>query len=270
MNIGRFFLFVFFLTKLAFAEGVPFKVSSSSLATPQASSKPTELSAENEDHESNLINDLKYLAVSNWLQTYLGPRYTQFDKHITPEFAEKYIKGDNYEDVDSFKVPDIHGVLNKLKDEDLLDNPEKVKELYDNLEKTLVKKKIGESFLEDLINYSSLKLIKKDLDEAKKTAEKKIKELKEESKKIGNGNEKKGAFLNARSKIAGLLLDVIEVLDMVKRGDISEPPVDDAAETPDTTILPKKAKMFLKRVKEYLSNVETTKDKIDKIKKEIT
>lgn len=91
MNIGRFFLFIFFLTKLAFAEGVPFKVSSSSLSTPQASSTPTDLSAENEDHESNLINDLKYLAVSNWLQTYLGPRYTQFDKHITPEFAEKYI-----------------------------------------------------------------------------------------------------------------------------------------------------------------------------------
>jgi hypothetical protein len=182
----------------------------------------------------------------------------------------QYIKGDNYEDVDSFKVPDIRGVLNTLKNADLLDNPEKVKELYDGLEETLEKKKIGESFLEDLINYSSLKLIKKDLDEAKKTAEKKIKELKEESKKIGNGNEKKGEFLNARSKIAGLLLDVIEVLDMVKRGDISEPPVDDAAETPDTTILPKKAKMFLKRVKEYLSNVETTKGKIDKIEEKIT
>jgi hypothetical protein len=187
----------------------------------------------------------------------------------------QYIKGDNYEDVDSFKVPDIRGVLNKLKDADLLDNPEKVKELYDKLGETLVKdeegkKKIGESFLEDLINYSSLKLIKKDLDEAKKTAEKKIKELKEVNKGTGNGNEKKGAFLNARSKIAGLLLDVIEVLDMVKRGDISVPPVDDAAETPDTTILPKKAKMFLKRVKEYLSNVETTKGKIDKIEEKIT
>jgi hypothetical protein len=189
----------------------------------------------------------------------------------------QYIKGDNYEDVDSFKVPDIHGVLNKLKDEDLLDNPEKVKELYDKLEKTLVKdeegkKKIGESFLEDLINYSSLKLIKKDLDEAKKTAEKKIKELKEVNKGTGNGNEKKGAFLNLRSKIAGLLLDVIEVLDMVKRGDISEPPpVDDAAEPSNPSTLSEKAKKFLKKkVKEYLSNVETTKGKIDKIQEKIT
>jgi len=70
----------------------------------------------------------------------------------------QYIKGDNYEDVDSFNVLDIRGVLNKLKDENLLDNPEKVKELYDKLGKTLDKKKIGESFLEDLINYSSLSI----------------------------------------------------------------------------------------------------------------
>jgi len=141
----------------------------------------------------------------------------------------QYIKGDNYEDVDSFKVPDIRGVLNTLKNADLLDNPEKVKELYDKLGKTLVKdeegkKKIGESFLEDLINYSSLKLIKEGLDAAKKVAEDKIKKLKEVNKGTGNGNEKKGAFLNARSKIAGLLLDVIEVLDMVKRGENDKAP----------------------------------------------
>jgi DNA repair exonuclease SbcCD ATPase subunit len=135
----------------------------------------------------------------------------------------QYIKGDNYEDVDSFKEK-IRDILYTLKDADLLDNPEEVKKLYRDLDETLEKKKIGESFLEDLINYSSLKLIKKDLDEEKKTAEKKIKELKEESKKIGNGNEKKGAFLNARSKIAGLLLDVIEVLDMVKRGENNKAP----------------------------------------------
>ena len=61
--------------------------------------------------------------------------------------------------------------LNELKDEDILDNPEKVEELYNRLKETPVKKKIGESFLDDLINYSSLKLIKKDLENAKKTAE---------------------------------------------------------------------------------------------------
>jgi hypothetical protein len=183
----------------------------------------------------------------------------------------QYIKGDNYEDVDSFKEK-IRDILYTLKDADLLDNPEEVKKLYRDLDETLEKKKIGESFLEDLINYSSLKLIKKDLDEEKKTAEKKIKELKEVNKGTGNGNEKKGAFLNARSKIAGLLLDVIEVLDMVKRGDISEPPpVDDAAEPSNPSTLSEKAKKFLKKkVKEYLSNVETTKGKIDKIQEKIT
>ncbi len=55
----------------------------------------------------------------------------------------QYIKGENYEDVDSFKDknPDIRGVLNKLKDEDLLDNPEEVKDLYGKLGETLEKKK---------------------------------------------------------------------------------------------------------------------------------
>jgi len=185
----------------------------------------------------------------------------------------QYIKGENYEDVDSFndKKPDIRGVLNKLKDEDLLDNPDEVKKLYDKLEKKLDKKKIGESFLEDLINYSSLKLIKTDLETAKKVAEDKIKKLKKETGGKGDGNEKKGAFIDARSKIAQSLVDVIAVIDMVKRGDISEPPPeDDEAEPSNSSTLSEKAKKFLKNVKEYLSKVETTKDKIDKIQEKLT
>jgi hypothetical protein len=185
----------------------------------------------------------------------------------------QYIKGENYEDVDSFKDknPDIRGVLNKLKDEDLLDNPEEVKDLYGKLGETLEKKKIGESFLEDLINYSSLKLIKRDLEAAKKVAEEKIKKIKEETGGKGDGNKKKGAFIDARSKIAQSLVDVIAVIKMVKRGDISEPPPeDDEAEPSNQPTLSEKAKKFLKIVKEYLSKVETTKDKIDKIEKEIT
>jgi DNA repair exonuclease SbcCD ATPase subunit len=183
----------------------------------------------------------------------------------------QYIKGENYEDVDSFKdkKPDIRGVLNTLKDEDLLDNPEKVKELYGELQKTLDKKKIGESFLEDLINYSSLKLIKRDLEAAKDAAEDKIKKIKEETGGKGDGNKKKGAFIDARSKIAQSL---VAVIDMVKRGDISEPPaVDDDAEPSNPSTLSEKAKKFLKKkVKEYLSNVETTKGKIEKIEEKIT
>jgi len=174
----------------------------------------------------------------------------------------QYIKGENYEDVDSFndKKPDIRGVLNKLKDEDLLDNPEEVKELYDKLGKTLEKKKIGESFLEDLINYSSLKLIKKDLDDAKKVAEDKIKKIKDETGGKGDGNKKKGAFIDARSKIAQSLVDVIAVIDMVKRGDISEPPavIDDNAL--------KIAKDYL----QYLQGVETAQVKVVKIGDKIT
>jgi hypothetical protein len=174
----------------------------------------------------------------------------------------QYIKGENYEDVDSFndKKPDIRGVLNKLKDEDLLDNPEEVKKLYGELGETLEKKKIGESFLEDLINYSSLKLIKTNLEKAKKVAEDKIKKIKDETDGKGDGNKKKGAFIDARSKIAQSLVDVIAVIDMVKRGDISEPP----AVLDDTT------EKSLKIAKDYLQGVETAQVKLAKIGDKIT
>jgi hypothetical protein len=172
----------------------------------------------------------------------------------------QYIKGENYEDVDSFKEREIRSILNKLKDEDLLDNPEEVKDLYGKLGETLEKKKIGESFLEDLINYSSLKLIKTDLEAAKKKAEDKIKKIKEETGGKGDGNKKKGAFIDARSKIAQSLVDVIAVIDMVKRGDISEPPpvISDAIEK------------NLKIAKDYLQGVETAQVKVVKIGDKIT
>jgi hypothetical protein len=174
----------------------------------------------------------------------------------------QYIKGENYEDVDSFKEG-IHKILNTLKDADLLDNPEKVKELYGELEGLEGKKKIGESFLEDLINYSSLKLIKIDLEAAKKTAEEKIKKLKEETGGKGDGNKKKGAFIDARSKIAQSLVDVIAVIDMVKRGDISETPpvISDAIE---------KNLKIAKDYLQYLQGVETAQVKLAKIGDKIT
>lgn len=163
----------------------------------------------------------------------------------------QYIKGDNYEDVDSFKETEIHPRLNALKDEDILDNPEKVKELYDELINPSIKdkKKIGESFLDDLINYSRLKLIKKDLEGAKKTAEGKIKDIKEETGGKGYGNVKKGAFINERSIIAQSLVDVIAVIDTSANA----------------------LKNFLKSVKkklEELRKVESAQQKIDKILKD--
>lgn len=88
MSLDKLLFWTLVFSKFLLAEGVPFHVSSSMLPTP--TTVPGQ-AVENNDPESGLINDLKYLAVSNWLQTYLGPRYTQFDKLITPEFAEKYI-----------------------------------------------------------------------------------------------------------------------------------------------------------------------------------
>ena len=169
----------------------------------------------------------------------------------------QYIKGDNYEDVDSFKEKEIRQLLYELKNADILDNPDKVKELYNKLINPSIKdkKKIGESFLDDLINYSRLKLIKKDLENAKKTAEEKIKGIKEETGGKGNGNVKKGTFINARSIIAQSLVDVIAVIDMVKRDDIIELPV----EPSDTS------ERVLNTIRDYLLKVETAQVKITKI-----
>ena len=174
----------------------------------------------------------------------------------------QYIKGDNYEDVDSFKENEIRQRLYELKNADILDNPDKVKELYDGLKDALVKKKIGESFLDDLINYSRLKLIKKDLEGAKKTAEGKIKDIKEETGGKGNGNVKKGAFINERSMIAQSLVDVIAVIDMVKRDDISELP-----ENPTADLLEKFLKSVKKKLEEW-GKIENAQHKIDKILKD--
>ena len=88
MNIVKLVLALCFISQWAFGEGVPFKVSSSELSNPPSTS--TQLGTDG-DLESNLINDLKYLAVSNFLQNHLGAKYNQFDKFITPEFSEKYI-----------------------------------------------------------------------------------------------------------------------------------------------------------------------------------
>jgi len=173
----------------------------------------------------------------------------------------QYIKGDNYEDVDSFKENEIHPRLNALKDEDILDNPEKVIELYDELGKAKDKKKIGESFLDDLINYSRLKLIKKDLEGAKKTAEEKIKDIKEEIKE-GNKGKERIPFINARKSIAQSLVDVIAVIDMVKRDDISELP-----ENPTADLLEKFLKSVKKKLEEW-GKIENAQHKIDKILKD--
>lgn len=173
----------------------------------------------------------------------------------------QYIKGENYEDVDSFKETEIRQCLNALKDEDILDNPDKVKELYDEFDelgKANDKKKIGESFLDDLINYSRLKLIKKDLEGAKETAENKIRDIKEEIKE-GNKGKERIPFIDARKSIAQSLVDVIAVIDMVKRDDISEPRTSVSDDKLDKVLKWGKKKL------EKWGKVENAQQKIGKI-----
>jgi hypothetical protein len=90
LNLGKWILSALVLSNVIIAEGIPFRVSSSALA-PTTTTLPQGKPTQDSDPEANLINDLKFLAVSNWLQTYLGPKYSQFERFVTPEFAEKYI-----------------------------------------------------------------------------------------------------------------------------------------------------------------------------------
>jgi hypothetical protein len=46
---------------------------------------------DNAENQSNTVANMKYRAVVEWLQRYLGNRYAQVEKQVTPEFAERYI-----------------------------------------------------------------------------------------------------------------------------------------------------------------------------------
>jgi hypothetical protein len=66
------------LAQRSFAEGVPFAETSAPVAGSSES-------------QAGLISELKYHAVQNWLKTYLGARFPQFEKQVTKEFSERYV-----------------------------------------------------------------------------------------------------------------------------------------------------------------------------------
>lgn len=49
------------------------------------------ISLDDPDQQSSLIAQLKYRAVYEWLQGYLGNRFPQYEKAVTNDFAEKYV-----------------------------------------------------------------------------------------------------------------------------------------------------------------------------------
>ena len=50
----------------------------------------TGINDESQDTQSNSIAQLKLQAVSEWLHTYLGSRFSQYEHLLTTDFAEKY------------------------------------------------------------------------------------------------------------------------------------------------------------------------------------
>ena len=64
---------------MAKAEGQPFTIDAGTV------------NPDNPDQELAAASGLKYRAVVEWLQRYLGGRYAEIEKMVTPEFAEKYI-----------------------------------------------------------------------------------------------------------------------------------------------------------------------------------
>ncbi len=80
--VSIFLLFSFCL----YAEEIPFSVSGN--PGPTAQGAPN---LDDPEQQASLIAELKTRAINEWLQGYLGNRFPQFEKQITPDFAEKYI-----------------------------------------------------------------------------------------------------------------------------------------------------------------------------------
>lgn len=80
----------------------------------------------------------------------------------------QYIKGDNYEKIQCFKYEEMIGLLNEIQESRDYSRP-----MFDKLEEAVEEEKcpIGESFLNDLVNYYNFKDIKERLGEVKKDIE---------------------------------------------------------------------------------------------------
>ena len=77
--VTALFLLVSLAAPVAKAEGQPFTIDA------------TGVTVDNPDQELATASGLKYRAVVEWLQNYLGARYPEVEKMVTPEFAEKYV-----------------------------------------------------------------------------------------------------------------------------------------------------------------------------------
>jgi hypothetical protein len=115
----------------------------------------------------------------------------------------QYIKGDNYEKIICFHSEDIEEIKKILSEEDYSDDNYKF--LKDILK--IEKRDIGESLLDDLINYISLKDLKGPIEKGIDEKEKSMKEKKRKAIEANNDSS------NKRNKLKKLITKLKEKVD---------------------------------------------------------
>ena len=127
----------------------------------------------------------------------------------------QYIKGDNYEEIKCFKYDVLKGILENKDDfKDI--SRETLRQLKDALEEDN-KCYIGESFLNDLVNYYNFKDIKSKIREAKAIVENNKKEL---NRKDNDANKETQQKKGERLNIAIALKELIDILARLKNDKI--------------------------------------------------
>lgn len=123
----------------------------------------------------------------------------------------QYIKGDNYEEIRCFKYDVIKEILeNDENFRDVSNNTLRdLKDAIDNDNKCY----IGESFLNDLVNYYNFKDIKKKIKDAKNIIEDNKKAIKRDEKDASNEEQKKK---QQRLNIVIALKELVDILERIK------------------------------------------------------
>ena len=124
----------------------------------------------------------------------------------------QYIKGDNYEEITCFNYEVMKEILDA--EEGLRKYSKKaLNDLNDVIEEN--KCKIGESFLNDLVNYYNFKDIRKKLELAKKIISECKEDLKIEKEKIN-----KSDLNNSNKDLVNKLKELIKILRFLKNANI--------------------------------------------------
>ena len=153
----------------------------------------------------------------------------------------QYIKGDNYEEIMCFKYDVIRKILDDKESFTKDISTATLRELEDAID-TDNKCYIGESFLNDLVNYYNFKDIKEKIKEVRGFVEDYKKSL---NRAVEDADETIGDVKKVRSDIIKSLKELVEVLEKLKINNIGAQMIDDK-----TKIVADK----YKKVKELLDN----------------